>query len=70
MTLEEIREKLDNGPQADWVREMKEYYARTGTYRARDLRRLLGDPKMGVKIGPKGSMPECFYKHDPGESGI
>jgi hypothetical protein len=29
----------------EWVSEMREYYRRTGLYRAGDLNRVLGDPR-------------------------
>jgi hypothetical protein len=29
----------------DWVSEMRDYYTRTGLYRAADLNRVLGDPR-------------------------
>jgi hypothetical protein len=28
-----------------WVTEMRDYYQQTGLYRARDLNRVLGDPR-------------------------
>jgi hypothetical protein len=39
---------LKNMPEAGWVREMREYYYRTGAFRAEDLRRLIGNPSEGV----------------------
>jgi hypothetical protein len=35
-----------------WLLEMIEHYRQTGSYRPRDLRRLLGDPRESVKVGP------------------
>ena len=58
MTLEEIRKELVSLPEADWVREMKEHYDKMGFYRASDLRRLLGNPKMGVSVGEEGDLSE------------
>lgn len=47
---------LQKAPTPEWVRKMVEHYRRTGTYRAEDLRRLLGDPTKGVEIGPNSSL--------------
>ena len=33
---------------ADWVVQMRKYYEAHGFYRAQDLKRLLGDPCVGV----------------------
>jgi len=52
----EIQTKLQEMPPADWVQQMIDHYRRTGTYRAKDLRRLLGDPNKGVEIGPNTSI--------------
>ena len=46
----EIPEELANAQEADWVREMQKYFNETGTYRAEDLDRLLGDPTKGVEL--------------------
>jgi hypothetical protein len=35
---------------------MIEHHRRTGSYRAQDLRRLLGDPTKGVEVGPDSSL--------------
>jgi hypothetical protein len=39
-----------------WVQDMLAHYWRTGSFRARDLRRLLGDPTKGVEVGPNMSV--------------
>jgi hypothetical protein len=52
----EIQARLRAMPPADWVREMTDHYRRTGTYRASDLRRLLGDPNRAVEVGPNASL--------------
>jgi len=39
---------------------MVDYYHRTGTYRAEDLRRLLGDPNRSVEVGPIASLSSFF----------
>lgn len=51
-----LQERLQAAPPPDWVREMIEHYRRTGTYRAKDLRRLLDDPTKGVDVGPEASL--------------
>jgi hypothetical protein len=61
----EIQAKLQEMPPADWVLAMIDHYRRTGTYRAKDLRRLLGDPNKGVEIGPNASIPSfCSASND------
>lgn len=44
----------------EWVREMKEYYMRTGEFRPEDLKRLLGDPAKGVEMPVAGSISNHF----------
>jgi hypothetical protein len=56
----EFQEKSQQIPQADWVRDMIDHYRRTGTYRAKDLRRLLGDPNRGVEVGPNAGLASFF----------
>jgi hypothetical protein len=60
----EIQARLRQIPTADWVRDMIDHYRRTGSYRPRDLRRLLGDPSRAVEVGPKASLPS-FFLADP-----
>lgn len=43
-------ELLKNAPPAEWVREMSDHYQRTGTYRASDIRRVMGDQTVSVKV--------------------
>jgi hypothetical protein len=40
---------------AEWVRDMQEHFSKTGSYRAEDLQRVLGDPRKGV--GAESSLP-------------
>lgn len=47
----------------EWIQRMWRDYATTGTYRAEDLRRLLGDQRRGVRIGPNGCAAS-FLKHE------
>jgi len=56
----EIQERLDEMPPAEWVLDMLDHYRRTGTYRAADLRRLLGDPTESVEIGPDTDLVSYF----------
>ena len=35
-------------PSPEWVRNMRDHYQRTGTFRSEDLARLLGDQTRGV----------------------
>lgn len=60
-----IQEKLQQLPPADWVREMVAHYFRTGTYRAEDLRHLLGDPNQAVEVGPNASFASHFAASRP-----
>ena len=60
MTTREIKERPTRRHEADWVRNMKEHYAKTGTYRPEDLRRLLGDPTQRAEIKSERSMPSYF----------
>lgn len=49
----------------DWVRKMKEYYKRTGTYRPEDLRRLLGDPTKSIEMDAGASLSSYFHQQKP-----
>jgi len=60
MTTDEIRRKLASTPQADWIREMREEYARTGSYPPEALRRLLGDPTRRVDMPLRGTVSRHF----------
>lgn len=42
-------------PVPDWVVKMQEHFRQTGTYRPEDLRRLLGDRRRTVQVGPNAS---------------
>jgi hypothetical protein len=55
---DEIQTKLRELPAADWIQDMRDYFRRTGTYRAADLRRLLSDPNRGVEVGPNANRSE------------
>ncbi|MEX0612879.1 MAG: hypothetical protein WD229_12235 [Pirellulales bacterium] len=50
------QELLSDAEPPDWIREMIEYYRRTGTYRPEDLHRLMGDPTRGVEVDPNTSL--------------
>ena len=64
MTQERMRERLLSAPEPEWVRKMKQHYAKTGTFRAEDLRRLLGDPKRGVEVGSRDSLAKHYLAHE------
>lgn len=49
-------EKLQRAKPPAWILEMIEHYRRTGSYRPKDLRRLLGDPTVGVEVGANTSL--------------
>jgi hypothetical protein len=51
-----LQERLQQLPPPEWVRQMIDHYRRTGGYRPKDLRRLLGDPTKGVEVGPDASL--------------
>jgi hypothetical protein len=51
---------LHTTPPPAWILEMIAHYQKTGAYRARDLRRLLGDPCEGVRISPDTNT-ECVF---------
>ena len=55
-----LQDRLQQQPPPDWVRLMIEHHRRTGSYRAQDLRRLLGDPTKGVEVGPESSLAACL----------
>lgn len=56
----EIQARFRQIPPAEWVRGMIDHYRRTGSYRAEDLRRLLGDPNKAVEVGPNTSISSHF----------
>jgi len=55
-----MEDRLREAPPADWVLAMIEHHRRTGTYRPRDLRRLLGDPTKGVEMSARSSLAACL----------
>ena len=44
---EELLQKI---PPPEWVVEMHEHYAETGSFRTEDILRVLGDPTKGVDM--------------------
>ena len=64
MTQERMRERLLSAPEPEWVRKMKQHYAKTGTFRAEDLRRLLGDPKRGFEVSSSDSLAKHYLAHE------
>jgi len=63
MTRDEAKERFRQITEPEWVRKMKQHYAKTGTYRPEDLRRLLGDPAMRVEVSADRSMPRYLSTH-------
>ena len=45
-----LGELLRAAPLPAWLREMKDRYHQTGTFRPEDLYRLLGDPNKRVEV--------------------
>ena len=52
-------------PEAAWVREMHAHFARTGSYRPQDVRRVLGNPQEGVGLPASPSERVGSSKRDP-----
>jgi hypothetical protein len=44
-----IKYLQEEGP-ADWVRDIRDHYTRTGSFRPGDLRKLFGDPNKRVDM--------------------
>ena len=62
-----LRERLQHLPPPEWLRQMFEHHRRTGSYRAKDLRKLLGDPTQGVAVGPDASLASYLAsRKEPG----
>lgn len=55
MTTEQLPKEFASAREAEWVRRMSEDFAKTGSYRPEDLRRLLGDPTRGVELTTNAS---------------
>jgi hypothetical protein len=60
VSSDQFERRVAKAQEATWVREMKEHYTKTGTYRPQDLRCLLGDPSKGVEMGSRGSVSRYF----------
>lgn len=50
-----FEETMRAAPVPDWIVKMHEHFRQTGTYRPEDLRRLLGDQRRTVQVGPNAS---------------
>jgi len=61
MSEQEVKERFDRIVEAQWVREMREHFSKTGTYRPQDLRRVLGDPTVRVEMSPDASLSKYFH---------
>ncbi len=56
-TLKKLFEdRLGTATPPEWLEHMQENYLKTGSVRAEDLQRLLGDPLRRVEAGPKPSL--------------
>ena len=64
MNPDQFERRIADAQEPRWVREMKEHYEKTGTYRPRDLQRLLGDPSKGVEMGSRASVSRYFADKD------
>ncbi|MCU0642357.1 MAG: hypothetical protein MUF61_02155 [archaeon] len=60
----DYRDWLNNLREPQWVIEMRDYYYKHGTYRAEDLRRVLGEPSRGVSTNPE-EMRRLFLSRLP-----
>lgn len=47
----------DQPTSPDWVNDMHDYFRNNGFFRAEDLRRVLGDPRDRVELGPTTEFP-------------
>lgn len=62
------QEQIYSAPPPDWIRDMMAHYRKTGTYRRKDVRRLLGDPCRGVSFGPDFDLEAWFLERCPEEN--
>ncbi len=53
-----VAEKQTSG----WVKEMQLHHQRTGEYRARDLERVLGDPRKSVEVKTSADFSFANFK--------
>ena len=63
-----FEETLRSAPVPDWVIKMQEHFRQTGTYRTEYLRRLLGDQRRGVQVGPNASLATFLRSSQGGRS--
>jgi|GEM_PF-6564093 len=63
MNGEELQQELTKMQEAPWVREMREYFNKNGSYRAQDLYRLLGNPTRGVELDVNPSAIKNALEH-------
>ena len=54
--VKKLREELMKASEPEWVREMRSYFSRHGTFRPADVLRLLGDPNKRVEVGTQEKM--------------
>ena len=51
-----LREELMKASEPKWVREMRCHFNRSGTFPAKDVLRLLGDPNKRVEVATQEKM--------------
>ncbi|MCI0637724.1 MAG: hypothetical protein L0Y72_08860 [Gemmataceae bacterium] len=60
-------ELLARAEAPEWIREMIRHYRKTRKFRPQDLRRLLGNPNVGVEFGPNSSLADAIAQLAKGE---
>lgn len=59
-THSDLAEKLRTQQTPNWLTGIRRQYVKTGTVKASDLRRLLGDQRERVETGPAAMTPSFF----------
>ena len=60
-----VQQQAPESPVPLWVREMHEYFRRTGFYRPEDLQRVLGDPRESVQVRVETGLMPAVAGHTP-----
>jgi len=55
-----FEELLCNTAPPEWLLDMHDHYAETGSFRTEDILRVLGDPKKGVEMASEDRVKSCF----------
>ena len=50
-----FEQMLHNAHPPEWLLDMHDHYAQTGSFRTEDVVRVLGDPRKGVEMTPDPS---------------